>query len=235
MIGIWLRKIITTRRRRKAPRILAAACLSAWGVSCSSLHQSTKEEAFKSKFGDYTYCEIEAVRQTSQKSCGLACLAAVLRYWDRPASEPELARSHPLKAGIGYPMQQLQAIAVGHGLLAFAVSMAQTGDKPAAALAEHLARGRPVIVAIHCPQGRYFGEPVPIIESLDRRTWRPLGIGTTFKHHYVVVIGENATNYLVMDPAYGIGSVRKQSLLDWWRGESYAALICSPPPAIGSG
>jgi predicted double-glycine peptidase len=200
-------------------------------VSCASVPQSTREEAFKRKFGHYTFCEVEAMRQTDQKSCGLACLACVLRYWDKSASEPELVASHPLKTGIGYPVQQLQSIALDKGLLAFAVSMDRGGETPGAELSSHLAKGRPVIVALRCPQGRYLGDPLPVIESLDRRTWRPLGIGSEFKHHYVVVIGEDSRHYLVMDPAYGIGPVAKQSLLDWWRDESYAALVCSPAAA----
>jgi hypothetical protein len=109
--------------------------------------------------------------------------------------------------------------------------MNQSGQKPAAALSEQLARGRPVIIAVHCPQGRYFGEPVPVLGSWDRRSIRFFGdTSSGRKHHYVVVIGENDRNYLVMDPAYGIGPVREQPLLDWWRDESYAALVCSPPP-----
>jgi predicted double-glycine peptidase len=199
-------------------------------VSCASVHRSSRESAFRRQFGSFTFCEVDAVRQSDQKSCGLACLACVLNYWDKAASERELAAQHPLRSGIGYPVQQLQSIALGKGLLAFAVSMDRGGKTPAAELSDHLAKGRPIIVALRCPQGRYFGEPLPVIESLDRRTWRPFGIGKQFKHHYVVVIGEDANHYLVMDPAYGIGSVAKQSLLNWWRDESYAALVCSPGP-----
>jgi hypothetical protein len=200
--------------------------------SCTTLHDSTRKPDFTRDYGDYTFCEVDAVRQSAQKSCGIAALVCVLRYWDKPATESEITTRHPLRSGIGYPVQQLQAIAVENGLLAFAVSMNQPGIPPVVALGRQIARGRPVIIAVNCPHGRYFGEPLPVIESFDRRTIGPLGgsTGSAFKHHYVVVIGESPQNYLVMDPAYGIGPVRKQSLLDWWRKESYAALVCSPPP-----
>ena len=214
-------------------RLIAITFAVAMGA-CASVHDSTNHPAFKKEFGNYDYCEVEAVRQSAQKSCGVACLVCVLKYWGKPASERELTIRHPLRTGIGYPVHQLQSIAIEQGLLAFAVSLNQAGQKPAAALSEHIARGRPIIVALHCPQGRYFGDPVPLIESLDRRTIHPFGAGRAFKHHYVVVIGENERHYLVMDPAYGIGAVPRQSLLDWWRDESHAALVCSPAPIVSS-
>lgn len=220
------------RPRRRSHRLPAVVGLGVIFFSgCSSLHESTRDAGFLSRHRDATYCEVKAVRQTAQKTCGLACLSCVLDYWERPVPEPELRRRHPLAGeGAGYSLKHLQAIATQEGLAAFAVDMSAGGRSPARELSTHLAKGRPVIVALHCPQGRYFGRPLPLIETLDRRTLRLPGAEPAFKHHYVVVLGETADTYLVMDPAYGIGEVQKQPLLDWWRAEKYAALICTRVP-----
>jgi hypothetical protein len=124
-------------------------------------------------------------------------------------------------------------------LLAFAVSMNGPEGPPQVQLDGHLARGRPVVIAVYCPHGRYFGEEIPVVGTLDARSLRPFGLVPTLtgeekKHHYVVVIGQDATRYLVMDPAYGIGAVSRRSLVDWWRDEGYAALVCSPRPGAAT-
>lgn len=214
---------------------LAVCAALAGSVSCASLPSSTKEETFSRKYAHFAYAEVETVRQTTPKSCGLAVLACVLRYWEKPATEPELVAQFPVVTGRGHSLQRLREIAQERGLLAFAVSMNGPAGTPAAQLSEQISKGRPVIAAVHCPEGRYFGDPVPVLGTLDARTWRPFGIvpsstGSAFKHHYVVVFGEDRERYLLMDPAYGIVSVAKPSLLAWWKDEGYSALICSPAP-----
>ena len=205
--------------------------LSAMAVmSCTAVHQDTKSAAFQKDYGRYTYAEVKAVRQSTEKSCGLACLASVLNYWDKPVSEGELVARHPIPDGhIGLSLGELQQAALKEGLTAFAVSVPQTGQTPAALLTSEISKGRPVIVAVHCPAGKYFGDPLPVIENADFRSIKPLGVNAERRnHHYVVVCGEDPRHYLVMDPAYGIGPVQKQSLLDWWKDEQWAALIASP-------
>ncbi len=209
---------------------VAAAALTA----CATVTQSTKDAVFQRKYGSFTYAEVEAVKQTTQRSCGLAALVCVLRYWEKPASEADLVARHPLrKNAIGHTVEALRDIAASHGLAAFAVSFA---DRPAAHLSEQISKGRPVIVPVYCPQGRYFGDPLPVLETTDARVFRPFGIvpsatGKEFKHHYVVIVGEDRTRYLVMDPAYGLVTVGKESLLGWWKQESHAALLCAPAAA----
>lgn len=220
-------------------KIIAVCAVLAAGVSCASLPHSTKDATFGRKYGDFTYAEVEVVRQTTAKSCGLAVLACVLRYWEKPASEPELVAQFPVVTGRGHSLQQMREIARNRGLLAFAVSMNGPAGTPAAQLSEQIAKGRPVIVAVHCPEGRYFGDPVPILGTLDARTLRPFGMvpsstGSAFKHHYVIVFGEDRERYLLMDPAYGIVSVAKAPLLSWWKDEGYSALVCSPAPVAAA-
>jgi hypothetical protein len=155
-------------------------------------------------------------------------------------TEADLLARHPVRSGQGHSLQTLQAIAQEHGLLAYAVSMAPgPAGSPSAQLSRHLAKGRPVIVAVRLPQGRYFGGEIPVLGTLDARTLRPFGMvpsstGQEFKHHYVVVFGEDPTRYLLMDPAYGIVSVPRKSLLEWWGDVGHAALLCSPAPTVPS-
>ncbi len=211
-------------------RAVAAFVLAGGAVSCTAVHQDTKSDAFRRDYGRYAYAEVRAVRQSTEKSCGLACLACVLIYWDKPVSEADLVARHPVPDGhIGLSLGELQQAALKEGLTAFAVSIPQTGKSPAAALTEEISKGRPIIVAVHCPAGKYFGDPLPVIESADFRSLKPLGVNAARRnHHYVVVCGEDPKHYLVMDPALGIGPVQKQSLLDWWKDEQWAALIASP-------
>jgi predicted double-glycine peptidase len=209
--------------------LLLSAC-------ASSVHTSTTESAFAGSHQGFAYAEVEVVKQSEPRSCGLAVLACVLRYWDRPVTEAGLLAKYPVRTGQGHSLQTLQGIAQDQGLLAFALSLrAGALGSPAAQLSEQIAKGRPVIVAVRLPQGRYFGEPVPVLGTLDARTVRPFGLvpsssGEEYKLHYVVVFGEDATRYLLMDPAYGILTVPRTSLLQWWSDLGHAALLCSPPP-----
>ncbi len=212
--------------------------LSMLGASCAGTsYQSTTEAGFTARYDDFTYAAVETVRQSEARSCGLAALTCVLRYWDHGVTEPELLARHPVRSGHGHSLQTLRLIAQNEGMLAFALSLKPgSSGTPAAQVSEHIAKGRPLIVAVRLPQGRYFANPVPVLGPVDARTLRPFGLvpsltGQEYKLHYVVLFGEDATRYLLMDPAYGIVSVPKSSLLQWWSDPGYAALLCSPPPA----
>jgi predicted double-glycine peptidase len=196
-------------------------------TSCRSLPQKTSEPAFQKQFGGFDYCEVQTVRQTDATSCGAACLSCVLNYWDKPVGEQALLGRFPLQGRRGYSLYSLEKMALAEGLEAIAVSMPATGQ-PADELARHIRSGRPIIIAVRCPVGRYFGQPLPVIESLDRRSFHPLRIGDVTKDHYLVICGVSETEWLVMDPCYGLGSVPRQSLLDWWRGGQWASLVCGP-------
>jgi hypothetical protein len=201
------------------------------------VHQSTTEAPFVDQYGRFTYSEVEVVRQSDPRSCGLAVLACVLRYWDIPATEADLLKRHPVPSGLGHSLQTLQHIAQQEGLLAFALSLKPgSAGTTEAQLSEQLRKGRPVILAVRLPQGRYFGDPVPVLGTVDARTLRPFGLvpsasGEEYKYHYVVVFGEDPSRYLLMDPAYGIVTVPRTSLMTWWRDLGFAALLCSPAPA----
>lgn len=224
------------RGTRTVWAMMGASGLALLTSCASTAHRSTIDPAFTARYSGFSYAEVEAVRQSEPRSCGLAVLTCVLRYWDHPVTESALLARHPIPSGAGHSIQSLREIAESEGVLAFALSLNPgPSGSPAAQLSEQIAKGRPIIVAVRLPNGKYFGDPVPVLGTVDARTLRPFGLvpsasGQEFKLHYVVVFGEDTTRYLLMDPAYGIVTVPKTSLLQWWQDLGYAALLCSPAP-----
>jgi predicted double-glycine peptidase len=200
------------------------ATLALPGIGCAV--KTTHSDAFKEKYKGFRYCSVDAVKQSEQLSCGAAALTSVLNYWkedEQPAfDEKELIRDNPARSDEGYPLLQLREMALDRGFAAFAVTL---NEDPWKQLFEHVDAGRPVIAAIDCPRGRYFGKKVPLVETLDRRA--VMSTGNEWKSHYVVVMGRNYSDVLFMDPEYGIVRTRRGDFLSFWRRQNYAALICS--------
>lgn len=217
-------------RPRRPPRaflrwaVLAAA---AWGLAaCVTAPKSTGERSFRKRYQGFQYCAVDAVKQSTQLSCGAAALTAVLNYWreePKPAySERDLVKRYPSRSPEGYPILQLREIAIQEGLAAFALTM---DGSPWAQLEEQIANGRPVICAVQLPRGRYFGKSIPLVETLDRRA--VLTTGNEWLSHYVVVMGRTHEEVLLMDPKHGIVRLGRDPFLHFWRLENYAALVCS--------
>ncbi|MCB1235524.1 MAG: C39 family peptidase [Verrucomicrobiae bacterium] len=209
-------------------RVIFLVCLPALlAVSCVTTPKSTDSRAFKNRYGDsFRYCSVEAVRQSEQRSCGAAALVGVMNYWKAEGApdlkEKDIVRQYPAASKEGYPLLQLREIALRERFAAFAVSM--DGD-PWNKLGEHLDNGRPVICAVQLPRGRYWGSSLPLVETLDRRT--VMSTGNEWKSHYVVAMGRNYKEIILMDPKYGIVKLPRESFVEFWRLEGYAALICS--------
>lgn len=188
--------------------------------------KNTSKRKFGSRFKDFRYCSVTVTKQSKQKSCGAAALTGVLNYWkedDQPDYiEKNLLKKYPPRSREGYPILQLREMAVSEGLAAFAVTL----DKdPWQQLGKFVDRGQPVICAVLLPRGRYYGKSIPLVETLDRRT--VMSTGSESLSHYVVVIGRNYKEVLLMDPKYGYVRVQRDAFLNFWRLEEYAALICS--------
>ena len=216
---------------------LGAACLT----SCAGIgvQHSITSDGFLKKHGSAEYCALKSVRQHSESACGLACVESLLSYWDLPGTQAELAAANPLgSTREGYSFAELKSIAEARGLQAFAVSF---DADPMALLHRQMESGRPVLLAIRCPRGRYFGDPLPVIEHLDSSV---VGVsvreerladapvlttrGRT-KDHYVVAFGfdKPAEQILLMDPAYGLVSLAESRLLSFWGEQNHAALVCA--------
>lgn len=202
--------------------IAAAGCVPDGG--------QLSEREFAARYGEFTYCKVPVIEQSSQKSCGAAALASVLGYWleNDPPSEAQLLAKSPPQSEVGYPILQLRDLARHQGVLAFAVNL---DADPMTKLTNHLAKGRPVIVAANVPKGKYFVDDLPVIESLDRRSVpSPVPGVDAWKVHYLVVAGISPGEVLLMDPQYGLVTVKRDQFEFFWRGQGFAALICSAKP-----
>jgi predicted double-glycine peptidase len=206
-----------------SPFFTLIAFTSLWLQSCAPVEKSTTSESFASRYGDFTYAELDAVKQSSQNSCGAAVLDALLNYWKVPASQETILAEYPPLKESGYTLGELHLIARQHGLQPFLVSMASS---PNTSLEAQIRKGRPVIIALKCPKGRYFGGTIPIIERFDSETVTTLG--KSLKDHFVIVTGFSNDRWLVMDPAYGLVSVEKDQLSRFWKPMHWASLIVSP-------
>lgn len=224
--------------REQARRVIRAlfGCGLAAGFAlgfsaCSTPKRSTEQRSFQKRYQAYRYCDLTAVKQSSQISCGAAALTSVLNYWkrsDQPDSnEKALVAQNPPQTPDGYPILQLRQMALENGVAAFAVTL---DENPWKQLVEHVDKGRPVITAVKLPRGRYFGKTIPLVETLDRRTL--MTTGSEWKSHYVVVIGRDYNNVILMDPDFGLVHTSRDAFLDFWRQEGYAALICSALPLV---
>ncbi|MEM8954059.1 MAG: cysteine peptidase family C39 domain-containing protein [Verrucomicrobiota bacterium] len=191
-------------------------------TSCQHHARTGTGPAFEKKYADFTYTEVTPVRQSNQSACGAAALASILQYWNQPTTQSQLLSSYPPQTAGGYPIVQLKRISEVQGLQAFLVT---PKENPASFLESQITKGRPVLVAILCPKGRYFGKPLPVIEQLDSETINTPG--SKWKEHYVVVTGFDDSQFLIMDPAYGIVALQKHDLLRFWREMNYATLLCS--------
>ncbi|NNE94078.1 MAG: hypothetical protein HKN23_20720 [Verrucomicrobiales bacterium] len=221
---------MATRNKQSPGRLLllflpsAAALILTTG--CITTSKSTDSGLFENRFVGFQYCSVEAVRQSRQKSCGAAALTAVLNYWKLDSMpeyrEKDLMAKYPAHSPDGYPLLQLREMAINERFGAFAISMS---EDPWKKLTGHISAGRPVLVAVRLPRGKYFGKSLPLVETLDRRTvWAS---GNEWKAHYVVVMGFSYSEALFMDPEYGIVRVPRDQFLHFWKQEKYAALIVS--------
>jgi predicted double-glycine peptidase len=224
------------RKRRVLPAlltlslILSPVLLSSCGALRTrgdSIHDSSTTAKFAAAHDDdFKYCPIESVRQPSNKSCGIAALSAVMNYWEKETDVETLEEKYPAKSSNGYPLLQLRSIATKEGLIAFALTMK---NRPLDQISEHLENGRPVIVPVLLPRGRYFGHEFPVVGRLDATSVNPNSktVGGNFKHHYVVIFGQSDEKFLLMDPAYGIVKITKSDFNKYWSAEKNAALLCS--------
>ncbi|MEZ5299094.1 MAG: hypothetical protein R3F11_00220 [Verrucomicrobiales bacterium] len=209
--------------KRTVAAAAATLCASALLPGCGTVVTSTQTDAFNEGFRGFDYCDVKAVVREDPQQSGSAALSCVATYWDRDASPEYLFNRHPPESREGYSIQQLRRMAIGEGLIAFALSM---NDQPLEQLRSHIQKGRPVIVSAQLPGGRYFKRPLPILESIETDLM-PGNPEDQTSRRFVVVAGEDSDELLLMDPAFGLVRVSKSAFLAWWGEEQYSALLCS--------
>lgn len=213
--------------RKAGARAAVAAACALWLPGCATSLLSWGERDLSERFPGFDFCDVPEVKQGSQRSCGMAALVGVLQYWkeDRSISEKAMRKKYPPRSETGYPMVQLKEVAVSEGVLGFAVTLDRD---PLGQLQEHLRKGRPVLVAAQVPKGRYFGDGLPLVETLDRRVLS--GLGDPMKPHYLVVMGLSEREVLLMDPQYGHVRTSRVQFQQFWKEMGYAALVTSAVP-----
>lgn len=189
-------------------------------AGCSSVPMSTEEALFQKKYGHFSYCWIEAIKQSRSDSCGSACLISVLKYWGVEVTEQKILAEFPTLPRGGYSIAKLKHIARTKGLETFALTMRQN---PIEQLKEQIFKGRPVICAVFFPLDPYFAHDVPVIGQIYRNwAW----MSGPRKNHYVVVFGIRYDTFLIMDPAYGLITLQEKHLRACWSQRHYAAILC---------
>lgn len=188
---------------------------------CGGLPTSTDEASFQRRYGDFTHCNVEVVKQSRHYTCGPACLSSVLAYWDIDISEEQIVQKYPTQEHRPYLLLQLRSIAEAEGLKAYVISMdTQSRSK----VEEQIAKGRPLICAVRLPGGLHFFHGVPILGA----TWRTLTWAFyPRKDHFVVVAGSAPQKVLVMDPTHGFAALSWRRFEGAWSQMKHACLLVS--------
>jgi ABC-type bacteriocin/lantibiotic exporter with double-glycine peptidase domain len=141
--------------------------------------------------------DVPFVGQESERDCGAAALAMVLRYWGVPVDAREVAAANPSARARGLHAGELRDFARTRGLDAF------------------LVKGEPADLRTQIERHR------PLIVGLARQA-----DGTTLGH-YEVVIGFHHARHriLTLDPAAGWRDSSMESFAAEWAGAQQLALV----------
>ena len=205
--------------RRPALLFLPAACLLAQG--CGGLPTHTDDPSFRRRYGDFTYCTVEVVRQSRDDTCGPACLSSVLQYWDVELPEARVLQKYPTPKPRPYLLVELRAIAEAEGLKAYVIAM---DDETHEEICEQISKGRPLVCAVRPPHGLHLLDGIPILGP----AWQALAMALNpRKNHFVVVAGHDSRRILLMDPAHGFVTLSWPRFETAWSRMKYACLLVS--------
>lgn len=208
-------------RERPLSFLLFSLTASIFLQGCGSLPMSTDEPAFQRRYGDFTYCDVEGVKQSGRYTCGPACLSSVLTYWDVEASEERIVQEYPSPDRRQYLLFELRSIAEAEGLKAYVVSL---DTQPRREIEDQLSKGRPLICAVRLPGGLPLFDGVPILGDSCRALAWALNLR---KDHFVVVAGWTPQEVLVMDPSHGFTVLSWRRFQAAWSQMKYACLLIS--------
>jgi len=188
---------------------------------CGSLPTNTDEPSFQRRYGDFTYCTVEVVRQSGNTTCGPACLSSVLAYWDVEVPESRILQKYPPREPGPYLLLELRAIAEAEGLKAYVIAV---DTEPRSKVEEQIAKGRPLICAVRPPRGLYLFDGVPILGAACRALAWTLN---PRKDHFVVIAGLKPGKVLIMDPAHGFAALPWRRFEAAWSQMKHACLLVS--------
>jgi predicted double-glycine peptidase len=188
---------------------------------CATTPKSAGDDSFQRKYGDYTYCAVETVRQADKTDCGPACLLAVTRYWQAAVPRPEIEQSKLPHSPNGYTLRALKDASVDHGLRAYIIAMR---ERSRAQLEEQIRKGRPVICAVQQPRRIGPARYIPLLGQAAQAAVTRFGPST---NHFVVVMGISRRRVLLMDPAVGFDAMRWRTFERRWSQMDCATLLLS--------
>ena len=196
-------------------------CLLLVLYGCSPRPTNTLKKSFIESYRSFDYCRLTVTKQTECYSCGIACIASVIKYWGKHVSEKQLLEEFPSSPKRGYWIRDLKRIAANKGLEAFVITMQRN---PKESLHEQIFKGRPVICAINWPKGLYVGYDIPLYGPLYRYLLWEIG---PRGDHYVVAFGVTDNKVLLMDPAFGFIDYDWKRFEECWSSLNFAALVCA--------
>lgn len=162
--------------------------------------------------------ELKVIKQINNYACGIACLTAVLDYWDVGTAQQRLLRLYPpQQSSRGYSLGRLKRIAQKYGLKGYAL-LADFHF-----LQEQIENGRPVIVGLVVPYNLYsldFIRDIPVYG----RVFDYLNRAATFSH-FVVVCSVDDSHIRIMDPLYGLKTISRQAFQAMWDRKKNALLL----------
>lgn len=154
---------------------------------------------------------VKFVKQLDQKACGAATISSLLQYWGKPVSYGSIVLNYPPAAAEGYAVGELKYIASEYDLAAYSLQMSEP------TLKAHLAKGRPIIIAVKKFIFEYFTMLPEFLPFKDYVTFS----------HYLVVFGSSDKGYWVMDPAVGYQFVPSDELIQMWSRQRFVGLLIS--------
>ena len=176
-------------------------------------------------------------QQVNSIACGAHALASIINYWlgEGHVSGADILAAHP-PADLegGYSMAELLRLASDYGLLASAIRLPEPG-----VIAE-LEAGRPVLLPVSVPSifvqdWQLPGANLPVIGlpaaiTRSRAAWLSEQTGQGLVNHYVVAAGHEGDSVVVMEPIWGLRTIRSERLGRYREAFGNAAIVFSAPP-----
>lgn len=176
---------------------------------------------------------IEHDRQTEAPSCGAHALASVVNYWVGPGTVDgsALFRERPPADEMGYSIAEVMSMARDRGLIANGVRLQQ------ADLIRELEAGRPVMVPVRIPsifvqQRTLPGLNLPVVGVATNVVQQRAAMvseftGLTMVNHYVLVVGYDDDQFVVLEPVMGFRTIKFDRLARYRRHFNNAAVVFS--------
>jgi ABC-type bacteriocin/lantibiotic exporter with double-glycine peptidase domain len=144
--------------------------------------------------------DLRLIRQSSDRDCGAAALAAMLRHWSVASTPVEILRAVPIRPGQGIAIGALRNYARQKGLAAFVIQ-GELAD-----LIKEVGLNRPVLVGLMQRHG-----------------------GSALAHFEIVAgINQITRRVLLLDPARGLSEDGFDGFAAEWGAAGRPALVIVP-------